>query len=140
MGAHFAQGRRSEEPQLLQNTILDQGWEDTYSQDVAILQSLINADRELQADGDGEQKSVILQTLQEELAHADECEGFNELLESIERFMETYKRHISSNIIDQTAAIKRFRFSRALELRKTQLSKHLESPDANQAEQNLSVD
>lgn len=49
------------------------------------------------------QKSQILHTLQDELANADELEGVGEILESITKFMDTYKRRVAgSNIIDLT--------------------------------------
>lgn len=49
------------------------------------------------------QKSRILTTLQDELANTDELEGVGEILESINKFMDTYKRRVTgNNLIDFT--------------------------------------
>ena len=95
-----------------QNTILNDLWEESYSDNVAILESLIMQDRldaiaekaAGKAVGDNDADGILTQ-LRADMSLDADLDGVNEILDTIEKFMDTYKRYASESIIDHTSTI-----------------------------------
>ena len=101
-----------------QNTILNDLWEESYS-DKPILESLIMQDRlealaKENADAATTTKIMspgkMLEKLNEDngINDTDPDDGFGEILASIEKFMDIYIKNASENIIDHTLTVNRF--------------------------------
>lgn len=106
----------SDKMSVLQNTILNELWDDSYSKDMAILDTLLMQDR-LEAEGqeDNPISTDILCTLQNEFAQQEDREGFGEILDVIEKFMDRVKLKAQENFTDHTEVIKCFKLNKARE-------------------------
>ena len=92
-------------PAVLQNTILDDRWDDSCTIDQAILDSLRD-------DGDAadarQQVSFVLAALHEEIAQAEEREVYGELLEQIETYIDGFNRKQVGNMVDHVKTVQSF--------------------------------
>ncbi len=64
-------------------------WDESYTRDIAVLETLLMQDEEDAKSGQGQ---AILQTLQQELEQADDLEGMDEIVSTIENFINAYQK------------------------------------------------
>ena len=114
---------RDAQDKHLQNTILNDEWEDSYSKD-GILDSLIEEDRQLheaeqaallnvQSTEKIDNEKIMEALSQVELGlREDELDGFNEIVESLDRLMQQYKKRAVGDLVDHKEIVRGFDIQR----------------------------
>ena len=103
------EGKTTKQAQNVQNTILDEKWDDSVSVDQAILQSLMVEDMKQETNIDPRNKvSFVLAALKDEIAQIEEREIFGELVQEIENYIGEFGRSQIGNMVDFTDTVSNF--------------------------------